>query len=230
MIVSVVGQSTCNGAGGGASVVVTGGTTPYTYAWSDGTTGSSLSGLTNGTFTVTVTDAGNTTVSQIVVISNSIVSLNLSSNVAICNGQSTQLTATGASIYAWSPPTGLSNDTISNPLANPTVTTTYTLSGSATSGQLVTNGNFNFANGNTGFNSAYVYVSPAANAASSGGNHGLFLEGTYAVDTDANIYHPSFIGHDLTTGHGKFHDHKWLTWRRSDNLDANHWRISKREL
>ena len=49
-------------------------------------------------------------------------------NVTICNGQSTTLTATGAgNTYAWSPPTGLSATTGSSVTANPTATTTYTV-------------------------------------------------------------------------------------------------------
>lgn len=40
-------------------------------------------------------------------------------------GQSVQLTATGGTIYSWSPSTGLSCDDCANPIASPTVTTTY---------------------------------------------------------------------------------------------------------
>ncbi len=47
--------------------------------------------------------------------------------VAICQGASTQLQATGGITYSWSPATGLSNPTIANPIASPTATTTYTV-------------------------------------------------------------------------------------------------------
>jgi gliding motility-associated-like protein len=48
---------------------------------------------------------------------------------AICgNQQSTQLNASGGNTYTWSPPTGLSNPNISNPVASPVVTTIYTVS------------------------------------------------------------------------------------------------------
>ncbi|MEL7532129.1 MAG: T9SS type A sorting domain-containing protein [Bacteroidota bacterium] len=48
---------------------------------------------------------------------------------SICEGQSVNLTAfgAGATSYNWSPATGLSNSTIANPIASPTVTTTYTV-------------------------------------------------------------------------------------------------------
>jgi hypothetical protein len=45
------------GSNGSASVVASGGTTPYTYLWSNGGTTASISGLTAGTYSVTVTDA-----------------------------------------------------------------------------------------------------------------------------------------------------------------------------
>ncbi|MCY7410743.1 MAG: SBBP repeat-containing protein [Chitinophagales bacterium] len=46
-------------------------------------------------------------------------------DVSICPGSSTQLLATGGTTYLWSPSTGLSSTTISNPVANPSVTTSY---------------------------------------------------------------------------------------------------------
>jgi uncharacterized protein YjdB len=51
------------------------------------------------------------------------------SSVAICNGASTPLTATGADVYSWEPATGLSCADCANPTASPTVTTTYTVTG-----------------------------------------------------------------------------------------------------
>jgi len=51
---------TCNGAGdGSATVTVSGGVLPYTYAWSNSATTSSVTGLTPATYSVTVTDANN---------------------------------------------------------------------------------------------------------------------------------------------------------------------------
>ena len=46
-------------------------------------------------------------------------------NNTISIGLSTQLSATGGIQYSWSPSYGLSNANISNPVANPTITTTY---------------------------------------------------------------------------------------------------------
>lgn len=47
----------------------------------------------------------------------------------ICAGKSVQLNTTGASQYNWTPGTGLSSATIANPVASPTVSTTYYVTG-----------------------------------------------------------------------------------------------------
>ncbi|MCH8317718.1 MAG: gliding motility-associated C-terminal domain-containing protein, partial [Bacteroidetes bacterium] len=47
------------------------------------------------------------------------------SDVSICFGDSINLTASGGIIYNWTPSTGLTNDTVSNPSAFPVNTTTY---------------------------------------------------------------------------------------------------------
>ncbi|MDF2449483.1 MAG: hypothetical protein K0R26_1987 [Bacteroidota bacterium] len=49
---------------------------------------------------------------------------------SVCIGSSTTLTATGATNYTWSPSTGLNSTTSSSVIANPTVTTTYSITGS----------------------------------------------------------------------------------------------------
>lgn len=49
-------------------------------------------------------------------------------DVTICEGNSTQLGATGGDSYVWTPDDGsLDNTSIANPTANPTTTTTYTV-------------------------------------------------------------------------------------------------------
>ena len=52
---------------------------------------------------------------------------NAGPDTSICNGTPVQLNATGGISYSWSPATGLSATNISNPFANPTTTTTYTV-------------------------------------------------------------------------------------------------------
>ena len=55
--------------------------------------------------------------------------ISVSGNNTICNGENTPLTASGASSLTWSPGTGLSATTGNNVTANPTVTTTYAITG-----------------------------------------------------------------------------------------------------
>jgi gliding motility-associated-like protein len=49
---------------------------------------------------------------------------------SVCLGQSAQLMASGAALYAWSPAGSLSNPTVANPLATPPASTTYQVIGS----------------------------------------------------------------------------------------------------
>jgi len=50
---------------------------------------------------------------------------NAGKDTAICLGNSVQLLATGGTTYLWRPSAGLSDTTIANPIAHPTVTTAY---------------------------------------------------------------------------------------------------------
>ncbi|HIE15806.1 MAG TPA: T9SS type B sorting domain-containing protein, partial [Bacteroidales bacterium] len=60
---------TCNGGSdGSATISVSGGVSPYTYAWSSGGVGTTETGLASGTYTVTVTDANSVTGIQTVII------------------------------------------------------------------------------------------------------------------------------------------------------------------
>lgn len=57
LTVSVTGTNANGGNNGTANAAASSGTTPYNYAWSNGGSGSSLTGLAPGTYTCTVTDA-----------------------------------------------------------------------------------------------------------------------------------------------------------------------------
>ncbi|MCG8330796.1 MAG: T9SS type A sorting domain-containing protein [Chitinophagales bacterium] len=65
---SVVVTDVVNNGDGSATVMVEGGQMPYTYEWSDGQTTETATGLADGTYTVTVTDAGGCSASGSVTI------------------------------------------------------------------------------------------------------------------------------------------------------------------
>jgi gliding motility-associated-like protein len=85
-----------------------------------------------GTFTVRLI-ASNSSTSDTVIKTITVVVPTLSAgpDVVIAPGGSTQLNATGnVTSFSWSPATGLNNPSISNPIASPSVTTTYMVTGS----------------------------------------------------------------------------------------------------
>ena len=120
-------NSYCNGGNGTATVTVLSGLSPYAYFWSPGAkTTSTVTGLFAGTYTVVVTDASLATITKIVnIVANPDPIANAGNNVSINSAQSTTLSATGGSSYIWTPVTGLSCITCANPVASPTITTTY---------------------------------------------------------------------------------------------------------
>ena len=90
-----------------------------------------LSPSSTTTYTVLGTDIhGCQTVDSITVTVNNLpnVSMTLGAD-SICNGQSTNLTATGASSYIWTPASSLNSSTGSTVTASPGITTTYTVTG-----------------------------------------------------------------------------------------------------
>ena len=52
-------------------MTVSGGTTPYTFAWSNGAAADTATSLAPGTYTVTITDAGGCTVAESINIADS---------------------------------------------------------------------------------------------------------------------------------------------------------------
>jgi sugar lactone lactonase YvrE len=106
-----------------------------TYTWS-----SNAGSLTTNTVLVSPTTTTNYTVtgttgicstlntSTVTVFNSANISL-ANNTYTICNGSSQTFTATGASTYTWTPSASLSNSNLANPIANPTTTTVYSVSG-----------------------------------------------------------------------------------------------------
>ena len=107
------------------------------YSWSPSgslstSTGASVTATPTITTTYTVigTDANGCANSDSVMITvNNLPIITASADVSICTGDSTTLTAGGASTYSWTPNTGLNSATGSSVNASPASNTTYTVSG-----------------------------------------------------------------------------------------------------
>lgn len=133
--VSASTYSNCNNTGT-VSVQVTNFTGAASYTWLPG--GQSTPTVTNigpGTYTCLVGLSG--------LCSNITVTANVpgTSNVAVeknefilCEGQTALLKASGASKYQWTPGSGLSSITASNPIATPLTSTSYSVTGTSSTG------------------------------------------------------------------------------------------------
>lgn len=125
-------DESCNpGNDGTVTVTPAGGTTPYTYLWSDNQTLGTATGLVAGTYSVTVTeDGGCMAVDSSAIVKDASPVVNVGqSAVSICDNDSAALSASGADSYSWSPATGLNNAAGANPMASPDNSTTYVVTG-----------------------------------------------------------------------------------------------------
>jgi gliding motility-associated-like protein len=125
--------------GGSAQLQASG---AVSYVWSPATT-LSCTACSNPVATPTVTTIykvvgtsvnGCKDSSTVTVTVSQLPAVSAGTNPTICLGASTNLQATGAATYLWSPATGLSCTACANPVASPATTTTYTVTG--TSGSL----------------------------------------------------------------------------------------------
>jgi hypothetical protein len=130
---TITPNSNCTGAGnGGIDITVSGGASPYTYGWSNGTSNQDLSTVSGGTYTVTVTGnngctaVGNATVGSSPSLPTA--GINQPTNTVItCNITSIGLTATGGGGYLWNAVGG--NATTANILATAAGTYVVTVTG-----------------------------------------------------------------------------------------------------
>ncbi len=204
--VSVTSTNACGSGTGSASALVTGGTPPYIYLWSNGATKSSISGLASGIYTVNVTDNICTASATFTVSSEGLPPLP-ASNYTTCAGICIQIgTATlppnpnPPYTYTWSPSPGLSCTNCSYPTACPTSTTTYSvtvydyLTGCSNSGPVTVNVNTNCCSAPIQYTSTLTAVKASQIIAKLGSN--VLTEplvsfdaigGTFTVDKDYNI-------------------------------------------
>ena len=131
-VTSVITNATCTTLGS-ATLTITGSATPFTVSWSTipVQSGVTATNLTAGTYTATITDANScvSTYPVTIGLTNNL-TMSTRADTTICGGASfTPNLVSNATIYSWSPTTGVSNPAILNPLLSPTTTTLYTLTG-----------------------------------------------------------------------------------------------------
>ena len=114
----------CNINNNGALTAIPGaGVVPFTYLWSNNKTTATITGLSPGAYTVTVTDStGCSTKATGNVNMPTAIVADAGADVIICNGKNTTLTASGSTNFSWS-----TAETTAQITVHPTVTTTYTV-------------------------------------------------------------------------------------------------------
>ena len=102
-------NANCGGSDGSTTVSATGGTSPYTYSWSSGGSAATETGLSAGSYTVTVTDSlGCMTTAMATVGDNpSTISITMNQSPELCGGMNGSASAivSGGTMpydYAWS--------------------------------------------------------------------------------------------------------------------------------
>jgi len=160
------------GFNGSAKVNVSGGVGSYSYSWSPtSTVGSSISGLSIGTYTCQIKDANNCTnsVTYIITQPSALTVFGIASNPTVCSGNSTTLLGGGALTYIWS-------NGVSNAMAFiPTATNNYTLTGTDAAGCTATA-------------IAVVVVNPSPNITISGSNTVCTGNSIILTASGANTY------------------------------------------
>jgi hypothetical protein len=129
---------------GSANVLPSGGTPPYTYAWSTTPTQTTprATNLPSGGYAVQVIDSNGCYTSGSVYVPYVFLSVSASGFSMSCNS-SNQLQAVAndpAATFSWSPSAGLSSTIISNPITSTLVSQTYTVTATASCGS-----SFNYA-------------------------------------------------------------------------------------
>ncbi|HIF14131.1 MAG TPA: hypothetical protein EYQ86_01850, partial [Bacteroidetes bacterium] len=123
----------------GDQLLLTGGSNGLSYSWSGPSTYNSVSQspvvgtattAMSGSYSLVVTDVNScSSLLTTNVTVNSLPNVSAGVDDSICDGGSVGLVASGATTYSWNNSGSLTSSVISNPTANPSTTTTYTLTG-----------------------------------------------------------------------------------------------------
>ncbi|MBK7709998.1 MAG: SprB repeat-containing protein [Bacteroidales bacterium] len=144
---TVVTNVTCNGdADGAINLTVTGGTPPYSFSWSNGDATEDISGLSAGTYNVTITDNDGTTANASATVSepsalNTATNVTDASSVGASDG-AVDLTVTGGTApYSFSWSNGATTEDISGLNAGTYSVTITDANGCTTSASATVNEN-----------------------------------------------------------------------------------------
>jgi len=130
---------------GGVNLTVNNGWTPYTFAWSNGASTEDLTNVAPGSYTVTVTDAHNCTVTRTATVAGPTLALTINATVndATCfglsNGSISLSGMNGASPYSFNWGSGITGSSRTNLSANTYNVTMTDNNGCSTSSALVLN-------------------------------------------------------------------------------------------
>ena len=170
----------CSGVNNGTvTLTVSGGTSPYSYSWSNGAVTQNLTGLAAGNYTVTVTDSKGCTATASATVAGS--SVQISGTVTVKGGDTASIAVSGGTApysYLWSSVNGTLTTQVYATPGNYTVTATDSRNCSVTlpvvisdpslSGGNGNNGNGNNGNGNSGNSSGGNCQSISVSYASNG--------------------------------------------------------------
>lgn len=195
---------TCpDSADGSITISLTGGTLPYTaYNLTGSATQSNntgiFTGLGEGSYNVSVSDAAGQTYSQTGIVLTAPNPLIVSAPVSICPGGSTTLSATGGTgAYTWTanpPDSSITNPNAANQTVSPLVTTTYTVTSGAVSSPVNLIQNGDFSQGDILFTTQYSYVADP---------NPFGVQAAYSIVTNPAAWFAPFVScGDHTTGNG----------------------------
>ncbi len=182
VIPSQVNVSCYGASDGSATVTVSGGTSPYSYLWSNGGNTNTIINIPAGTYTVTIIDFNGCTTDNTIIITEpsvftaSVLTQNNPACQGVCNGSAAVQATGGMAQYTYAWPGGATTSTASGLCSGPfvvtitdsqgcTATTTVTLTDPPGVSVLIT--------GSTN-NDCYNQCTGTATALASGGTPGLY--------------------------------------------------------
>lgn len=110
---------------GSASLTVSGGTSPYTYIWSNGQKGTDDTGLSAGSYTLNIIDSNGCGLTTSVTLTQpSAIKVSITAPASVCKDSTATLIASGGTTYLWNNGATTSSINTSNIVISPT---TYTV-------------------------------------------------------------------------------------------------------